>query len=108
MASRLTSDYFDSNFNVPRSICNHKLPDKLSWYEFDLFTGRSSVGGRVDGGVDGDVKDDLFVGERDVGIVRSAEEERRLRFVRLSAKERRRRRRRRRAMQRPEGLEGPE
>ena len=41
MASRLTSDYFDSDFCVPLSICNQKLPDKLSWYEFDVFTGRS-------------------------------------------------------------------
>ena len=56
------------------------------------------IGRGVDRGVDGDVvKDDLFVGEGDVGIVRSAEEERRLRLVRLSAEERRRRRRRSRA-----------
>ena len=41
MASRLTSDHFDSDFCVPWSFCNQTLPDKLSWYEFDVFTGRS-------------------------------------------------------------------
>ena len=43
MASRSTSDYFDSNFRVQWSICNQKLLDKLSWYEFDVFTGRSNA-----------------------------------------------------------------
>ena len=43
MASRLTFNHFDSDFCVPWSICNQKLPDKLSWYEFDVFTGRSSM-----------------------------------------------------------------
>ena len=42
MASRLTLDHFDSDFCVPWSICNQELPDKLSWYEFDVFTGRST------------------------------------------------------------------
>ena len=41
MASRLTSDHFDSDFRVPWSICNQKLPNKSSWYEFDAFTGMS-------------------------------------------------------------------
>ena len=35
-------DYFDSNFRVQWSICNHKLPDKLSKYQFGVFTGMSS------------------------------------------------------------------
>ena len=43
MASRLTFNHFDSDFCVPWSICNQKLPDKLSWYEFDVFTGRSTL-----------------------------------------------------------------
>ena len=28
MASKMTSDYFDSIFHVPWSVCNQKLPDK--------------------------------------------------------------------------------
>ena len=47
MASRLTSDHFDSDFCVPWSICNQKLPDKLSWYEFGVFTGRSNGHARL-------------------------------------------------------------
>ena len=43
MASRLISDYFDSNFHVQWSICDHKLPDKLGKYEFGVFTGRSNI-----------------------------------------------------------------
>ena len=27
MASKMTSDYFDSIFQVPWSVCNRKLPD---------------------------------------------------------------------------------
>ena len=41
MVSRLTSDHFDSNFRIPWSICNQKLPDELGWYEFDVFIVRS-------------------------------------------------------------------
>ena len=44
MAYRSTSDHFDGNFRVPFSMCNQKLPNKLNLYEFDVFTGRSTLG----------------------------------------------------------------
>ena len=43
MASRSTSDYFDSSFLVQWSIWNHDLPDKKGKHEVGVFTGRSTI-----------------------------------------------------------------
>ena len=43
MASKMTSDYCDSVFHVPWSVCNQKLPDKCRQYELNVYAGRSNI-----------------------------------------------------------------